>query len=441
MCGATEEPTAKPASPNNSGGGGGGGGGEPGDLAYRCVANALIDSGYEVLSDKCDLFVDCFNQHINVGDVFFCGEDEQCVKAPECIIGLTNEEENLTTDEQAAASSSSENEGNETPEIVQLPIVLGPSPPPTNDGSIAPRPQPNPAGGRPVPTPSAGSFGGDPVATDTNPQTPTPIEVDTTTEAPQAPTLYPTTSQPTLGPCDGEKCNQKDHCRSKYGFCGPGDTYCDDSAIWTKDCETNPPATSTPTISAAVTSDLNSMIEATESPTSPAVTPQPSAKKPWSKPGGGKGPTAAKPARTHSPITNYPTRKVTDKPTNEVIATRSPTVNPSMSNTVAADDVPKTSPPSPEPVQPPSNRPTKQPTFQPVTASPSKSDVESSSEPESSQITEESGEGSSNEAQPVGKDSDTWTPTHEYDCTGEPCPVDTHCRSRYGSCGPGFIYW
>jgi hypothetical protein len=26
-------------------------------------------------------------------------------------------------------------------------------------------------------------------------------------------------------------------------------------------------------------------------------------------------------------------------------------------------------------------------------------------------------------------------------CTGEPCPVTTHCRSRYGSCGPGFIYW
>lgn len=349
----------------------------------------MVDSGYEVLSDKCDLFVDCFNQHINVGDVFFCGEDEQCVKAPECIIGLTNEEESLTN-EQPPASSSPEEEGNETLEIVQLPIVLGPSPPP--------RPQPNPAGGRPVPTPSAGSFGGDPVATGNNPQTPTPIEIDTTTEAPQAPTLNPTTSQPTLGPCDGEKCNQKDHCRSKYGFCGPGDTYCDDSAIWTKDCETNPPATSTPTISAAVTSDLNSMIEATESPTSP----QPSTKKPWSKPGGGKGPTAAKPARTHSPITNYPTRKVTDKPTNEVIVTRSPTVNPSMSNTVAADDVPKTSPP-------PSDRPTEQPTFQPVTASPSKSNEVS--------------------------------PTHEYDCTGEPCPVDTHCRSRYGSCGPGFIYW
>jgi len=33
-----------------------------------------------------------------------------------------------------------------------------------------------------------------------------------------------------------------------------------------------------------------------------------------------------------------------------------------------------------------------------------------------------------------------FTPANEYQCTGEPCPVDTHCRSRYGSCGPGFIY-
>lgn len=28
----------------------------------------------------------------------------------------------------------------------------------------------------------------------------------------------------------------------------------------------------------------------------------------------------------------------------------------------------------------------------------------------------------------------------EYSCTAEPCQVATWCRSRYGSCGPGFIY-
>lgn len=31
-------------------------------------------------------------------------------------------------------------------------------------------------------------------------------------------------------------------------------------------------------------------------------------------------------------------------------------------------------------------------------------------------------------------------PTNEFECTGDPCPVNIHCRSRYGSCGPGFIY-
>lgn len=29
---------------------------------------------------------------------------------------------------------------------------------------------------------------------------------------------------------------------------------------------------------------------------------------------------------------------------------------------------------------------------------------------------------------------------NEYSCTADPCQEDTWCRSRYGSCGPGFIY-
>merc|ERR1712157_588899 len=36
--------------------------------------------------------------------------------------------------------------------------------------------------------------------------------------------------------------------------------------------------------------------------------------------------------------------------------------------------------------------------------------------------------------------SDTFTAADDPGCSGEPCPVDSHCRSRYGSCGPGFIY-
>ena len=55
----TKEPTEAAAAPTISGGGG-----QPGDAAYRCVATPLVDSGYVVSRDKCDLFVDCFNQYI-----------------------------------------------------------------------------------------------------------------------------------------------------------------------------------------------------------------------------------------------------------------------------------------------------------------------------------------------------------------------------------------
>lgn len=33
-----------------------------------------------------------------------------------------------------------------------------------------------------------------------------------------------------------------------------------------------------------------------------------------------------------------------------------------------------------------------------------------------------------------------YVPENEYSCTGEPCQEAAWCRSRYGSCGPGFIY-
>ena len=80
LCGNTEQPTKKPTSSNGGGGSGGGGGGKAGDNAYRCIANPLVESGYEVSSDKCELFVDCFNKHISVGDDWYCGDDEQCIE-------------------------------------------------------------------------------------------------------------------------------------------------------------------------------------------------------------------------------------------------------------------------------------------------------------------------------------------------------------------------
>lgn len=111
-------------------------------------------------------------------------------------------------------------------------------------------------------------------------------------------------------------------------------------------------------------------------------------------------------------------------------------------------DYPPTQPPSPRPTQPPSNRPTTRPTYRPTEEAPKPSpspwgsleeanDVDSSSEEEPDAEPVE-------ETKPVADASD---PAHDNSsalddpgCSGEPCPVDSHCRSRYGSCGPGFIY-
>ena len=88
-CGESEQPTASPseAAEDDTSSGvttSSGADGESGDLAYRCVAKALLEQGYEVSSDKCDMFVDCFNQQINVADDWFCDEVDQCVSVSAC---------------------------------------------------------------------------------------------------------------------------------------------------------------------------------------------------------------------------------------------------------------------------------------------------------------------------------------------------------------------
>ena len=70
LCGETLTPTFKPTKPakvpinddkpsgatttNNSG------------AAYRCVDKSLAERGYQISSDKCHLFDDCFNEQIKV---------------------------------------------------------------------------------------------------------------------------------------------------------------------------------------------------------------------------------------------------------------------------------------------------------------------------------------------------------------------------------------
>ena len=447
LCGNTEQPTKKPTSSSNGGGGGGGGGGgKAGDNAYRCIANPLVESGYEVSSGKCELFVDCFNEHISVGDDWYCADNEQCIETPSCMIELedvptNNEEEDVPTDNEEDGGGEGEDliiEAEPTPEIVQLPIEI---PSPTTN---PPTPKVVVDASRPTvsrPKPSGQSF----LSTQNKPPTPMP------TKASDSPTLIPTTNQPTVGPCGGPPCNQDDHCRSKYGFCGPGATYCGDDAIWSSDCigeeisveESIPSVTSSPTATSVVEPNREEATLPPPTSSSTSTTPQPiSTKKPWSKPGGGKpsgggkGPT--KPARTQAPIA-IPTRNPI---TPETFTTSDPT------NSVIND----TLSPTRDPVTPlPTDQPTQRTTFKPATPNPVKSstltptskpfEVESNDTVEEvdidSSVTEIDNTEDSNQ-EPIN--ADNWTPVNEYDCTGEPCPISTHCRSRYSSCGPGFIY-
>jgi len=429
----TELPTKKPTPKNNpasggniSGGGGGGGGGNPGETAYRCVANALVESGYEISSDKCNLFVDCYNQYIDVGDDFFCNSaNEQCVDAPACGGGI---EENNLADEATAPPQ---------------PVVTNP---PTN------RPTQKVVASRPfVARPKPGSQPS-PVITQTKSKSPTPSPVS------EAPTMLPTTDRPTYGPCGGAKCSQRNHCRSPYGFCGPGDTYCNDNAIWTNDCQTpepslrpsRSPVSQSPTNPWVPIPKTNNFIQTTESPiTDPPTTMRPTPRKPSSgaqkpsggkKPGGGKG-SLSKPVMTPPSITSNPTKWPTEMPVK--ITTNRPTDNP------------VTSFPSPRPTKRPSKQPTKAPSFAPITPARTNDAVLETS----IDLSEPSVDSSPSERQPNGNtieknpiadtsgtnniastDSISSNDNDEYDCTGEPCPVETHCRSRYGSCGPGFIY-
>lgn len=87
-CGETATPTVSPivevvSDPSGESGGGASIGGS----SYLCVASPLVQSGYEVAKNKCDKFTNCYNQFIEDGDDWFCGENEKCVAAPACAGG------------------------------------------------------------------------------------------------------------------------------------------------------------------------------------------------------------------------------------------------------------------------------------------------------------------------------------------------------------------
>merc|ERR1712194_269759 len=158
---------------------------------------------------------------------------------------------------------------------------------------------------------------------------------------------------------------------------------------------------------------------------------QPTPKKPsgGKKPGGKKPPARSKPANQKSPVTRNPTWEPTPLPTWKptplptwkptplpvaIVRTRAPTVKPT---------------PWPITVFPPSL----QPTANKHTEAPFK-EVEI--------VEAKSGMGmpGKNSIPSTISDASSVTDEDELGCSGDPCPVDDHCRSRYGSCGPGFIY-
>jgi len=178
---------------------------------------------------------------------------------------------------------------------------------------------------------------------------PSPSPVNSPSQEPTSgsPSYAPTTPQPTMGPCDGESCPD-DMCRSDYGFCGHGENYCTDEAIWSPECKTNSkPPTPSPTITVTTppssspvkqaTPILNDVFSVTPAPVQLITTEPPVSfdKGSYAKPSGGKGGnpkpsgSSSSPSQSNSgidnipvntnsptsyPVTPYPTRGQPDTP-------------------------------------------------------------------------------------------------------------------------------
>ena len=419
-CGESEQPTASPseAAEDDTSSGvtiSSGADGESGDLAYRCVAKALLEQGYEVSSDKCDMFVDCFNQQINVADDWFCDEVDQCVSVSAC---------SMKKDETSDEDSATELPLSSPPLPASRPAVTQPTS--TEMSSVAPMgttdvsllPTTSPARGTSVetlfPTPAPG----------------------TSNE-----TLLPTTLLPTLGPCGGLPCLEAGHCRSQYGFCGPSETYCDESAIWTKDCPdpepsshpSPPPQKESPT----TIPSTNTAVTFTPTVSAPGLD-----NLPFSKPEGGKKPVGGKgePTVTNPHITYDSTMQAIDT---SVISSRPTALDTTVTPT---NNLSTRNPTSDSPSSPPLATIDTDGPSSPISSIDASSDdfwanTYSITTPSISPVTTSPSISLENNVKDESLLADSAVEAVEDGCTGEPCPVTTHCRSRYGSCGPGFIYW
>jgi len=514
-CGETDPPTDEPTKPPSLKGGGG----SPDAQAYRCVSKEQAKSKYEVPHGKCDQLVNCYNSFIDIGDDFFCDKESECIEAQACrakskayrcvadalvdsgyIVSSKNcglfsscdgvgdsscesgetciESTNCAHDETAGDMPGPSASGNSKPSDSKPPQEQ--IPPPTTKPTVISGAQ-NFGGARPTvskprpPSPSSNvepELPANPSKVSPGPTTtkPTPIRTSKPTRVrktppptvgeTEIPTLMPSSLMPTLGPCDGAPCRIDTHCRSKFGFCGPGDTYCSSSAVWTSACPppTKPPVTASPSIPPNTMAPVFAIPIPDKAPESDPPSPPPSpppqavfvkpkpsggAKKPAVKPKPKPEATTNKPAESPIPIpaTAKPTKPLTRSPT-EYPVTDNPTTQAPLSFIDNFMENPLTRAPTSRPSPSPTKRLTPRPTSffdnqnqQPVPIL------------DSSQTNTATEVGLDGESQEESVDTPEFSagasdfkPLNEFECTGEPCPVDTHCRSRYGSCGPGFIY-
>jgi len=252
LCGATETPTKEPtlsstdstvdkpsgaAATSSSG------------VGFRCVDHSLADRGYQISADKCNLFDDCFNPQIKVGDDWFCDESSTCIEAPACGDAVESSVENTadesetdnatpapatstiastvaSTNETPASKLESETTTN-APEMASVaPSVVAATtmktPAPMTLSNFFTTSAPIVLSAVETNSPQASTRPPKVTSSGKGPIVQKPGVVSTGDKAENGtiiPTLIPTTSSPTLGPCGGEPCKEEGHCRSQYGFC------------------------------------------------------------------------------------------------------------------------------------------------------------------------------------------------------------------------------
>lgn len=264
-------------SSNGSEGSSSGSDGSSSGSIYRCVQKDLLDRGYTVEEPLCSQFVDCYNGFIDMGDDWFCEDGEGCTESPGCGgpdkngTGYEAEEHaqdvaaEQSVEEQSGKQEVQEQTGKQEVHEQALeiqgtvsPVSKTPSRPALRPTVTKPRPITSttltvtsnpttasiprthapiestaapigstsspvattlePTASTPEPissTPEPIASTPEPIVSTPGPIVTTPVPSSLSTEEPctVSPSITPTTSMPTLGPCDGEPCNRDDYCR------------------------------------------------------------------------------------------------------------------------------------------------------------------------------------------------------------------------------------